>query len=257
MRRAWLFVAAAAVMSGCLIPRSAGFGQTGAALAPGAAEVGLSAGGIYHSFTTLQSSAAGDSALTNTTAIGLPALEGNVQYGLTDRMGLNVHLGPAGLQPGLKLAVLRGPVAIALLPAVAIGYYTTSTRSIFESGGIRTEAITQMQNNLIALAGLKLIVSHSSGAYLGLGYDFQYMVMSSPSKSGSGLSTSTIRSHNLGIAGGGEFQIGLLRIRPEIAIQYSPSLVSTAPDGSSPGSSSSTLLYVYPNVTVAISPPPR
>ena len=50
--------------------------------------------------------------------LSVPWFEANANSGFTDRVALNVHMSPAGLQPGVKITLNRSPIAIGSTYAV-------------------------------------------------------------------------------------------------------------------------------------------
>src|SRR5437868_8293704 len=83
-------LAVTAVSSGCIVPRTAGYGFTAMPLAPGAADVGVALGLIYQQ----ESSTTSPGGATNTSTsrqTQIPAFEANAQLGITDQLAVNLH----------------------------------------------------------------------------------------------------------------------------------------------------------------------
>src|SRR4051812_28766292 len=114
MRSALLF--AALFATGCLVPRSMGTGITAAPLGPGVHEAAVSGGFTWQTQTDAPevTGTNNNSVTSYQTASGLsfPAVEANVELGLTRTFGLNFHASPAGVQPGLKIALFDRAVTL-------------------------------------------------------------------------------------------------------------------------------------------------
>ncbi len=219
------------LLAACATPRSAVLGQTAAALGAGRAEVAL-ATGFNADFTSSNGS--------STNGISFPVYEGNLQFGLSDQTGLNLHLSPAGLQPGLKVTLVSGEVALAILPEAGIGLATASFSPSFPGSSAR-------ETGFEFIGGAKFILSHSKGVYGGVGYDFQYVSISTDSPSNSPSYT----SHGISLAIGYDFASGFLRLRPEFSMIISPS------NKQSNSNSNLTDYYLLPTLTVALQTPKR
>ena len=108
MQRVLMLAFVSVLSTACLMPRSASFGQTAMPLAPGAVEVGLTPGMVFEGSNGPPIPAGGNTTnVQSSRYFGLPSGEGNIGLGLSDTVGLNLHLSPAGVQPGAKLAVSR------------------------------------------------------------------------------------------------------------------------------------------------------
>ena len=224
--------------AGCITPRSMGMGITPALLGPGGASASASGGVMIETL-----SASGASSLS----VSFPSFEGNVGVGLIEMADLNVHLSSAGLQPGVKIGLLRGPVTVSVLPQVALLIVSTNSRSgSTGSGGL----------SVGFLGGLKLLGSHESGFYGGFGYDFQFGSLGSSISTGSSGSASTVVAHNLTLNVGFELVIGHLRLRPELAIAITPSVSSSS---SVPGGSTSSgpVFAFLPSLSAAVVSPSK
>jgi hypothetical protein len=224
----------------CAMPRSMVLGQTAGALGTGQAEAAASVGPQFTQFT--DNGSAGTSSASNPSLFSFPVTEANFQYGVGDSASINVHLSPAGLQPGVKVTLLNGPIKLAILPEVGGGL-------LYEGSGSGSET------DFVFIAGAKVIVSGEAGWYAGVGYDFTYLsgnlnatAIITGTSSGSGSTTNegfNATSHSASGAIGYEFRAGLLRIRPELAVLYSPGFQvdNVTGDGH---------VIFLPNVTVAV-----
>jgi hypothetical protein len=207
MRRLAMFLALF-VCNACVYvtPRSTVLGQTAMLPDPGSASLGASAGlawaheGPY--------SGTGGSA---TDQVLLPNLQGSLSYGLSDLFAVNVRGDTAGLHPGLTVALLRGDFSLAAQPQVGIGY--------LHSGG-GSSSTGSSGDYVVFTAGARVLASHSSGVFGGLGYAFEFVSL----KSGSGSlsSESTYQEHQLLLGVGYEAAVGSLKLRPEISFMVIP-----------------------------------
>jgi len=260
MRRLLLF-ALFVLVSGCITPHSAVFGLTPTQMHPGEMELGLSPGVAFQAVNSPPVNVGGGVTATTTTRnLGAPVFEGNAQWGLTDNIGLNVHLSSAGLQPGVKISLpaFGDRIHLAVLPEFALGVASQG------SGQSRSNSTTVTDRggsaNLYVMGGFKLLASHSSGLYAGLGYDFQ-RISTEALNGGTRRMGSVQTLHNIGLAIGYEVTIGAVTLRPELAIGLTPSSNTWNINGTAEtfaGTGSEILLF--PNVTVALGssggPPP-
>jgi hypothetical protein len=223
-----VLIAVTWLVVGCAVPRSVIQGQTAAAIGAGGAEVGLASGiGIRRL----------SGSNVDNTSVNFPVVEGNAQAGLTDMLSFNLHLSPAGLQPGVKVTLVDGPLALAVLPQVA-GLLSTGNQS--SSGGTTTTSTIYG-----IMGGARLLLSHTSGPYGGVGYDLQYVT----SQDNNGSSQGSATSHALTFALGFDLKAGGLRVRPELSVLYSPSNEFASSGGSA--RSNVPELQIIPNVTLA------
>jgi len=224
---------------GCLAPQSAVVGQTAVSAAPGSSEAGISAGVGYRQLSPDEEGA------EDVTELRVPAMEGNLLHGLSEALGFNLHLSPAGLQPGLKIGLSRGPgLNVALLPSAALLYSKT--------GGADDSDISQVG----LMGGTKLLLSGPTGVYGAVGYDIQwYQVSSEAGIEGGGEDNLTTLQHNLSGAIGFELMSGSLRIRPEVAIIFSPIVTLTAEEGDGEEEADATGFAILPSVTFAVASP--
>ncbi|MFO0596190.1 MAG: hypothetical protein U0228_12820 [Myxococcaceae bacterium] len=226
--------------SGCLVPRSMVVGQMAGPVGRGATDVGVFTGVQYASQTNppFQSqNGIGDPITTQerSAGFGLPAFEANLQYGFNDNVGLNVHASPAGIQPGVKLTVNRSKTAhFAILPQVAFGYGSIAN-SVFVAGadGVQVETSPTSKTSFSFLGGLKLLVSHKSGFFAGVGYDFLFNRQYSAAIVGSSNVTdkaenitSTI-GHQISVGIGMDIALGWVHLRPEICAAVTPGIAQT------------------------------
>jgi hypothetical protein len=216
------------------------FGQMASGVGRGATEVAVFGGVGYATQTnpaTHSTDVAGDPVNTQTTATGfaLPGIEANIQRGFTEKIGLNVHLSSAGIQPGLKWTLNRSKIFhVALLPAIGVGYGSVRTSSLVSGiDGVQTEYNPSTTTSFTFLGGLKVLFSHVSGFYLGVGYDFVYNRSNNNGITGGGnvqtgyQNLTTTGSHHIMGAVGFDVALGMVHIRPEIAFAAMPSLATT------------------------------
>lgn len=275
--RLWLFGLAvtAGLTTGCLLPRSMALGQMAAPVGRGAMEVGVFTGVQYASQTnppfTTQDPAG--NAITNQTrhaSFALPGAEANLQYGFTDQVALNVHASPAGLQPGVKWTLNRSRIAnVALLPAVAFGYGSLGGVT-FSAGadGVQRENNPTTNTSFTFLAGLKVLVSHRSGFYAGVGYDFTLNRSLSSHVVGTGnvqdrVETLTITTgHQISAAIGLDIAFGMVHLRPEVAFAVSPGIATSVTTRAPPTETNASAgggfgFAVFPGFSIAVDSPRR
>lgn len=163
----------------------------------------------------------------------LPGAEANVQQGFNEHIALNLHASSAGIQPGVKITVNKSRIAhFALLPAIALGY-SSFGGSTFQSraDGRLIEANPTSTTSFSLMAGLKMLVSHRSGVYGGVGYDLmlhRVLTTTAPSSTvdRTELTTVTI-AHQISIAIGFDVALGRVHLRPEIAAAIYPGISQT------------------------------
>lgn len=244
MRLLALTIVSVLALSGCFVPRSAGYGQTAALLNPGELEVSLQPGFSYQ----IDNDPPQQSQTSSSSGLSFPASEGNAAIGLSDAVGLNVHLSSAGIQPGAKIALVKGPLNLSILPELAFAVFTQNSTTNNSSAGTRTFAGL--------MGGFKLLASHESGLYGGLGYDLQWFSASGPVGIvglGTRDQTSSTTSHNISVAAGFELKMGMVRIRPELAMIIAPALsVSNSQQNTTVTNSGGSLFYIFPNVTFGV-----
>ncbi|MHB8879497.1 MAG: hypothetical protein ACYC8T_37870 [Myxococcaceae bacterium] len=255
--------------AGCMIPRSAAFGQTGALLSPGAFETSVTPGFAWRSETNSQTApgAVGTSPVSSSstsTGLSLPVFEGNVAYGLSAPATLNLHLSPAGLQPGVKVRLVEGPLSLAILPEIGVGVFSAGSSSSYTVNGVTTTSSSAEPQSLVNLqAGFKFLGRHDSGLYGGLGYTFQSTGISAGGAVVTGTSGNGSRynyaSHHVQAAVGFEWAHGPVRLRPELALMFSPavtySTTSTSGSTSTTTQANGTGFMLFPNITMAIASP--
>lgn len=229
----WLTVLLLGV--GCVTPRSMTLGMMAAPIGTGT-EVGVMTGFGYGSVTgpvvTTTNPVTMETSSTQTVnrTFSIPAFEANVTKGFSDHVGLNVHVSPAGIQPGLKWTVNRSKVAhFALLPAFAIGYASVGSADFLaQSTGAQTELNPRATTSFTFLGGLKLLFSHVSGFYAGAGYDAVFQRSNSSSAptaqaDRSDTITETL-THQIMAAVGYSIGLGAVSVRPEVAFAVNPTL---------------------------------
>ena len=240
------------ILSGCSLatPRSVLTGQGGAVLGSGMAEASLSGGVAYRSEAAVSGQGnAGSSSSTND-ALTIPAFEANVRYGLSDRFDLNLHASPAGLQPGLKIGALVGPVSIAVMPEFAVGYMATSQNNPNSAASTASLKVTSL------LVGIKVLASHSSGFFGALGYDYQRDWVTEQvqltGSSGSQPADSHVEAHDVTLSAGFSLPVRGIEIRPELAVLWCPAQTFAAASPSTPSTGTSGSMWLlFPSVTVA------
>lgn len=246
-----------------MIPRSAGFGQTATLVQPGEFEAAVSPGFTYQTTTLPNSNSVNGVTVTNGSSsnggVSLPAAEANAAVGLTDMVALNVHMASGMVQPGAKIALLKGPLSLAILPELAFGLMTQTQGST-----VNSNTSSSTTTYLGIMGGFKAIASHEMGIYGGLGYAFQSFGFNGSgltgglggggggSLGGSGDSHTAVVSHNINLAVGYELKVGGVRIRPELAFLFSPAVITSSTSGNTTVTQGGgTLIYLFPNVTFA------
>jgi hypothetical protein len=269
MRSVWILVAAA--VAGCVTPRSMTLGQMAAPVGRGATEVGVFGGVQYGSQMGPQFQNPTGSTSTSSKVFGAPSAEANVQHGFNEHFALNVHASPAGVQPGLKWTVNSSRVAhFALLPAVGVGYasvqqtpYSTDDSQILNEGApVTTTSFT-------FLAGLKALVSHRSGFFAGVGYDFllnRSLATLARGTSTSGESSDTLTvstTHQISASVGFDVAFGMVHLRPEVAFAVYPAMAATVTNRVGAVTSDPTLgkggfgWAIFPGFSLAVVSPQR
>ena len=242
---ACLLVIMAVGTAGCLQHRASVLGRTAVSgLGPKTVEASVSPGILYGQ-TTDPAKVNGSRDVRYTEDTQIPAVEGNLTFGFTEKLGLNLHLSPAGIQPGLKILLLRRWVSIALMPELAFFYWSHADKTDVTKNGYTNTKTTYDLDAIGVTAGTKVLVSTEFGIYGGLGYDFQYTKISS----GDGNSDTSNLQHILTFGAGYEIDLGRLQLRPELTITVTPAITTKDGDGSKSGGWSFTLM---PNITVAV-----
>lgn len=220
--------------SACLTPRSFALQQMAAPIGRGATEVSVFGGVGYAAQTNPPVGATqGSEPVTNQVqnrAFALPGAEANIQQGLSQHLALNVHASSAGIQPGLKITVNRSKTAhFAIMPAIALGYASFGS-STYQSrvDGRLTEVSPMSTTSFSFLGGFKMLVSHRSGAYGGVGYDLmlhRMLTQSAPSTAVDRTDTLSLTvSHQISLAVGFDIALGRVHLRPEIAAAVYPGI---------------------------------
>lgn len=244
LRDLCLVTASAVFLStGCIGARSLTTGHLASLPGAGRAEVALSPGVAYQRVHTDPTSL--NSKDYTTSILALPILEGNVAYGLSESLGLNLHLSGGGIQPGLQIVLVNGPLSLAVLPEIALAYGRISSPTGSGDGSMSEYAVGFM-------AGAKVLASHRSGIYGSVGYDFQHAKLSSSSSSsssGSSDSSSSASLHSVTAAAGFDVKAGSVSIRPEIAFLYTPYQAQIT-EGSSTKTTASSWA-IMPTITLA------
>jgi len=222
----------------CLTPRSMMLGQMAGPVGRGAAEIGVATGIGYAQQTTPVPGSTSDARGARVWTI--PAVEGNAQFGLNDRVGINAHFSSAGIQPGLKITLNRPSARahFALLPQVAVGYtHVRYAAYATGSGGISNESDPRSYSMFTFMFGLRALISHVSGFYCGFGGDFiATRFLDSPVIVNRVTTTiSNSMQIAIGVNVGFSINVGWVRIRPEIAFAVNPWVQSGANVDDMPG----------------------
>ena len=92
------------------------------------------------------------------------------------------------LAPGVKVRLLSGPLELAVLPSVAIGIITLTPNAGPPDDSRKLWDV---------LAGLRLFLSHQSGAYAAVAYQLLYLSRTEPSIGGGSAMVQTAIAHTL------------------------------------------------------------
>lgn len=248
MRRLALATCAAA-LAACQTPRSLVVGQTAAPLAPGAAEASASFGlGIE---SQLDPAPPGSPPTDSTVILTAPYFEGNVAFGLSPRLTLDAHVGPGGLEPGLRISLVHGDFDLALLPSASLGYFGSRA----DDGGPRWVSNFA---GLVASGGLSAIVSAEGVGYAAAGYHFRaWTFQSSGSQQGDALSATTTE-HDLTLAVGYAHPVGDGEIRVELGVLWAPSMETHGKreDGSTYDAAGGWAFAFLPSITLVMANAP-
>jgi hypothetical protein len=241
MRVHLLFVLAAC--SGCVVvPHAAILGQSAAPLARGEVAASASLGVGYQSVS---------SGNTTNGTLQLPAVEGNLAAGLTDRVGLNLHGSEAGFMPGVKVTLVHGPVDLAIMPELGGAYYYTHQSM---NGPVSANTGS---NNGDLLLGMRVLFSVSV-FYLGAGYHFLSEWSSTTDDQGRQISKTASQYHTLVFNVGLDLEVAMLRLRPEIAFLVTP--VGQNTDETTNPQRTTQLGYewtILPSLTVTVARKPK
>lgn len=244
--------AVTALSSGCIVPRSAGYGFTAAPVGAGGADVGVAMGLIYQQESSTSQPITGTSNTSTSRQTQLPAFEANAQLGVTDELAFNLHASQVGIQPGAKITILREPVMVAVLPQIGGGFITKGATTSTTIGGSTTTAEGDAGTSFTFLGGVHAVVSIPAGFYGGLGYDFQYISQSNRQAGNGNTTTAYQQAHNLGAAVGYELRIGAISLRPEIAVLFTPLAKNQSNNGTTTADQpDSSGLFFFPNISVA------
>lgn len=232
------------VLAGCLQHRASVLGRTAlSGIGPKAIEASVSTGLLYSKSTDpAQVNGSRDVHYAQNTQF--PAFEGNMAFGFSEKFGLNLHMSSAGIQPGLKILLLRRWISIAIQPEFSFLYWSYADKTDVTKDGYTNTTTTYDIDAFGVTFGTKVIASTKLGIYGGIGYDFQFLTYS-----GEGSQDSSALQHILSFGVGYEISIGMLRLRPELSITVTPSITMESEKGTSNGGWS---LTIMPNVTVAV-----
>jgi hypothetical protein len=232
-----LVLLTAAIAAPACLPYSAAVGQPATSVRTGGTEVGATIG-IGHQRITPDREFGPDETTSMTQT---PRLEGNILYGISDTLGLNVHVSDAGLQPGVKIVVVpEGNIHIAILPAFAFGRFGTTQEDTDRPDD--DSAMTSL------MLGARAIVSAPDSVYGAIGYDFQRVSNSGDGDVGD---DATFKIHNLSLAIGIDLPFGGARIRPELALLYAGKATVEDDDAAQDFDR----LVVFPSLTIAVATP--
>lgn len=212
-------------------------GQMAAPVGRGATDVGIQTGFIYASQTNPQfpgQDGIGDPIKTNEKTAGftIPAFEANINHGFNEHVALNLHASSAGLQPGLKLTLNKSKVAhVALMPQLGFGYASLGA-STYIAGidGVLVETAPRSQTSFTFLGGLKLLFSHRSGFYAGVGYDFIFnrnynaAIVGATGVTDKSEIINSTTGHQIAASIGIDIKLGWVHLRPEIAFAVTPGI---------------------------------
>jgi hypothetical protein len=259
--------------SACLTPRSIGFGYSAEPLGKSGAEVGVATGAMYQAETlapTNTTDAMGRPTTQQASASGwvAPHFEGNAQVGVSQSLAMNFHFSAAGVQPGLKWTVARSrAVAFCLIPQLGVGYFTQRSSTLVTGiDGRQNETVPGSTQVLLFQPGAKLLLSHRSGVYGGLSYDFVIARRTQSATIGSEnngtlqtvFTSSVSNGHQLGAALGITAEAGRVLLRPEIAVVVIPSFDTTyTQDTMSAASSGGFSFAIFPSLTIAVRNAPK
>jgi len=226
-----------ALLNGCVTQRSLSFSQLAAPVGSQGADVAVTTGVMYSEQTAPPSPGtdnAGNPTMSqvHSSAVAAPWIEANAQYGFTRQIAMNVHVSPAGIQPGLKWTLNRSLVAhIAVLPEIGVGYAQHNTSTfVSDQTGAQVENNPGYVTDLLFQAGLKVLFSHRSGFYGGIGYDFLTTRSLSVQNTGTPNTTQQVRTltisyqHQLAVGVGFSAQLGMISFRPEVAFAIVPAI---------------------------------
>jgi hypothetical protein len=238
----WLTIATS---SACITQRSLSVGQTAAAVGRGGADLNVMTGVMYQSQTAPPTSSTdvGGATLTNQSTsrgFSLPWFEANANFGMNERLGLNVHMSPAGIQPGLKITLNRSPIAsVALLPELGLGYASVgNVTNVSGADGRQMEVSPTSNTRFLFTGGMKVLLSHRSGFYAGVGYDLYFTRSVTNGTIGSGgtvqltQSVNTSVQHQISGSLGFSIAMGMISIRPEVAFAVIPAISESLTSGS-------------------------
>jgi len=244
--------------SGCAItpaPRSAVFGQTAlTGVGRGSADIGVATGVSYTRLTSPPVQQGNTERTTSTDVVGLFTPEGNLAIGLAEILALNFHFSQIGVQPGVKIVVLRTPsVSLAVLPELGLGYYYLDSSQETVQGGTTQSQDLGGAHYFGLLVGAKFIMSLSNGFYGGFAYDFQYLRQAETAPTDEDVDSSD--QHVLALAVGWELSVGIFHLRPELSFCLAPAINFSHENGATNVTttySGGWSFTFFPNLTVAI-----
>lgn len=273
--RTWL-CCVVALASGCIVPRSMTIGQLASPVGRGATDISVFTGVQYASQVNPQfTQDSVDGPIKNeqrSAGLTAPNFEANLSYGFSDHISLNVHGSSAGLQPGVKFTLNKSKVAhVAIMPQVAFGYASLGQSNFVAptQENVLTERNPSSGTSFTFLGGLKVLFSHRSGFYMGVGYDFLFNRNFNRAVVGGTNTQDTIdvinstTGHQVSASVGLDIPLGWVRLRPEIAFAVMPGIaqdVTRNVPGSAPVSSGATGGFgwaIFPGFSIGIVTPKR
>ncbi len=254
-------VLALVLFQGCLTQRSIALGQLASSVGKGGAEVGVSTGMLYQTQTQppvsgIDSGGGPFSAQDGARGFQFPWFEANALFGVSDRVAINVHGSPAGLQPGAKITLTKSRVlSAALLPQLGFGYGSIGqSTQVSGATGVQTETSPKSISGFIFQLGFKFLVSHRSGFFAGAGYDLMLTRSVQTQQKVETLYTSV--QHQLSAAAGVAVPIGWLSLRPELALAVVPGISTSSTTGAVTSSTAGGFAFAFlPGFTVAMTSP--
>ena len=219
------------------------FGQLAQPMNPGDAEVALSTG------AELQLTPTDFPGTSGNVQVGLPVAAGRLAYGASDRVELEFGASSVGLSPGVKIGGTSGRLSYAILPEVGIGYFHQSSQTNLPTNG---DFVSVPEENLFLTPGIKLLLSHDSGLYAGVSYDFLRHTQANSIPDAVTASSGTDTTAHLLTAALGFSTSGRLIVRPELSVLFCPSQSTTFAEGFGSTPQSSSFWALTTSVTFAL-----
>jgi hypothetical protein len=186
-------------------PRAMPLGTTAVnPLSSGGVEIGMSPG--IHYFSTEEDP-------VTTSGVLFPAVSGHLTYGLNDTMAINVRSAGTGAWGGFKIGFDQGPLKLAVMPELGLGYGTSSSETDTPAGSQE-----QTMSVLGVGFGVHGLLGHESGFYGSLGYNLTYL--STTQEAGGASQDTSISGHDIMLGVGYALSAGTMKIRPELDLVY-------------------------------------